>query len=204
MPIRREDKEFIQSLSLLGAILGACLGVIFVTHQSRNARQEFAEADEYQQTHAALLKLSQTIVNPNNPISDENVMKQIQEQFQQTQQPEGPVKRGFWVDLPKWGLIGLCTGGCIVGAVGGYGIVTVTGWAGTMMVLYCIRLIYMGIRKTMPQYAAAIHIQSDPQNNSSSIERDNSRILPAIVKLTFFIALVLLILGALVWHVTAA
>lgn len=207
MPIRREDKEFIQSLSLLGAILGACLGVIFVMHQSRSAHQEFEAVTEYHQTHAALLKLSQTVVNPNNPITDDNVMHQLQEQFEQTPQPDGPAKKGFWVELPQWGFIGLCMSGCILGAVGGYSTVMATGWIGTVIILYVIRLIYLCIRKTAPQYAASIHLQSKSQTNSqqktSPIERDNSRILPTLVKLTFFIALVLMILGAVVWHITA-
>jgi hypothetical protein len=57
MPIRREDKEFIQALSLLGALFGACIGVFAVMHLSDRARETHTAQTEYTQTQAALLKL---------------------------------------------------------------------------------------------------------------------------------------------------
>ena len=96
MPIRREDKEFIQALSLFGALLGACIGVFAVVHFSNQAREQHFEQNEYQQTHAALLKLSSTVVNPDNPIADENVLNQVQQQIEQTPAPKTVPEKSFW------------------------------------------------------------------------------------------------------------
>lgn len=207
MSIRREDKEFIQSLSLVGALLGASIGLVVVTHLSRSAHKNYEEVSEYQQTQAALVKLSETVVNPNNPIADENVMKQVHEQFheqyQQTAQPEAPAKKSFWVQIPRWGYIGICVGVCGGGAILGYCSVTVIGWIGTILVLYLIRLLYLCIRRTAPAYAQSIHIRAPSDDRSQQYERDNGRILPTVVKLMFMLALVLMMLAAVVWHLTA-
>jgi cytosine/uracil/thiamine/allantoin permease len=47
MPIRREDKEFIQALSLFGALLGACIGVFAVVHFSTANPRGPAETEHY-------------------------------------------------------------------------------------------------------------------------------------------------------------
>ncbi|MHC5137295.1 MAG: hypothetical protein ACYSN7_01955, partial [Planctomycetota bacterium] len=99
MPIRREDKEFIQALSLFGALLGACIGVFAVVHFSSQARDQHFEQNEYQQTHEALLKLSTTVVNPDNPIADENVLTQVQQQIEQTPAPKTVPETSFWTGI---------------------------------------------------------------------------------------------------------
>ena len=107
MPIRREDKEFIQALSLFGALLGACIGVFVIMHVSSQAQQQYTEQNEYEQTHAALLKLSNTVVNPTNPIADKNVLNQVQEQIQQTPALDAISGKSFWTCVPRWGYWGI-------------------------------------------------------------------------------------------------
>lgn len=204
MPIRREDKEFIQALSLFGALLGACAGVFAITHISKQARQQYSERHEYQQTHAALLKLSSTVVNPDNPITDENVLDQVQQQIQQTPTPEIVHEKSVWTRIPRWGYLGICGGSGVIGALGGYYGTWTTGWCGTIVTCYLIRFLYWIIRRAAPNYAASIHLHSaSRQGEQGHIQREDGRILPTLVKLFALLLFVLGILAVVVWHLTA-
>lgn len=205
MPIRREDKEFIQSLSLLGALFGACLGVFCVMHLSDRAHETHTVQTEYTQTQAALLKLKTTIVNPSNPISDENVLSQVQQHIPQAPVSEITEKKDFWLELPRWGYIGLCGGGCLAGAVAGYGSIWLTGWTGSIVVLYLIRGIYKLIGKIAPNCTAVKNPAVDPENPQTyqaAQQRNEERILPTLVKLFFLLGFVLAILAVAVWYLT--
>jgi hypothetical protein len=204
MPIRREDKEFIQALSLLGAVFGACIGLIVVMHFSDQAHESHYEQTEYVQTQAALLKLQTTVVNPNNPIADEHVLSQVQKQMDQTPAPEPVVKKNFWVRMSRFGFATLCTGGCVIGAVTGYSSVWLIGWIGSLLVLYSIRLLYLMIRSVAPGVIAAkseVAAGQLPGNNTGA-KRDDGRILPTLIKLIFLLAFTLSIIAAIAWHLT--
>lgn len=206
MPIRREDKEFIQALSLFGALLGACLGVFIVVHISNQAKQQHFEHNEYQQTQAALLKLSSTVVNPGNPIADENVLTQVQEHIQKTPAPEKAPEKNFWAGLPHWGYLGICGGSGVLGALGGYYGTLVSGWCGTVFICYLIRFLYRIIRRIAPNYALKINLQPVTELNSQNrnqIQREDGRMLPTMVKLFALLLFLLSILAAVVWHLTA-
>ncbi|MHC4883372.1 MAG: hypothetical protein ACYTCV_12385 [Planctomycetota bacterium] len=204
MPIRREDKEFIQALSLLGALCGAFIGFFSVIHLSDRARETHTEQTEYTQTQAALLKLKTTIVNPSNPISNENVLSQVQQHIPPGPAPEVAPRKSFWLRLPRWGYIGLCGGGGIAGAIGGYCSIWLVGWVGTIFVLYLIRGMYKAIGKVAPNATA---VKNSPAGSTQSYtgqyQRNEERILPTLVKLFFLIAFILSILAAVVWHLTA-
>ena len=206
MPIRREDKEFIQALSLFGALLGSCIGVFAVVHISNQAREQRFEQNEYQQTHAALLKLSSTVVNPSNPIADENVLSQVQQQIQQTPAPKIASEKSYWTRIPRWGYLGICGGSGILGALSGYYGTWATGWCGTIFICYLIRFFYRVIRRVAPNYALKIHLQpvsgQDKQGHFQA-QREDGRMLPTLVKLFALLLFVLGILAAVVWHLTA-
>ncbi|MHC5139648.1 MAG: hypothetical protein ACYSOF_07160 [Planctomycetota bacterium] len=206
MPIRREDKEFIQALSLFGALLGACIGVFGVAHISTQSRQQHTEQSEYQQAQEALLKLSSTVVNPGNPIADENVLTQVQQQIEQTPVPKEVAEESFWTGIPRWGYLGLCGGGGVVGAMGGYCGVWVIGWCGSIFTYSIIRSLYRALYRVAPGCVAKSRIQPPlEQDNPATAhtQREDGRMLPAIVKLFFLLAFVLGILAAVVWHITA-
>lgn len=205
MPIRREDKEFIQALSLLGALFGACLGVFAVIHLSDRARETHTEQTKYTQTQAALLKLKTTVVNPSNPISDETVLDQVQQHVPQGPVPEVSTAKSFWLGLPRWGYIGICGVGGVTGAASGFSFIWLTGWVGSYFVVYLIRGMYKAIGKVAPN-AAAVRNSSASGNSESytgQYQRNEERILPALVKLFFLLIFVLSILAIVVWKLTA-
>ena len=204
MPIRREDKEFIQALSLFGALFGACIGVFVVVHISNQAQEQHFEQNEYQQTHAALLKLSSTVVNPGNPIADENVLTQVQQQIEQTPSPEIVSEKSVWTRIPRWGYLGICGGSGILGALSGYYGTWITGWCGTIFICYLIRFFYRIIRRVAPNYALRINLQPvSVQQGHIQTQREDGRMLPTMVKLFALLLFVLAILATVVWHLTA-
>jgi len=205
MPIRREDKEFIQALSLLGALFGACMGVFTVMHLSDRARETQTAQTEYTQTQAALLKLKTTVVNPSNPISDEKVLDQVQQHVPLGPAPEVSPEKSFWLGLPRWGYIGLCGGGGVAGAFAGFSSIWLTGWIGSYFVVYLIRGMYRTIGKVAPNAAAVRNTRAggNTQSYTGQYQRNEERILPTLVKLFFLLIFVLSILAAVVWKLTA-
>lgn len=201
MSIRREDKEFIQSLSILGALLGACIGAFMVMHLSDRAHRRYAEQSEQQQTHAALLKLSTATVTPNNPIANKDVFEQVQQQI--TPESQAHPDKGFWLTLPRWKLWALAGGGGLAGTITGFTAIRLTGLLGSLLIYHFLRLLYAGIRRYAPNSAAAQTLKPKPDENGSQVyQRNDQRILPVIVKLFFFLLLTLILLTIVVWYLT--
>jgi hypothetical protein len=204
MSIRREDKEFIQSLSLLGALLGACIGCFMIMRLSDQANKLHAEQSEQQQAHAALIKLSNSGTTPNSPIASKEVLDQVQQQIRQDSIRNSDAPGSFWVTMPRWGLWSLCGVGGITGALTGFSAIWMTGWAGSLFLYQFLRLLYAVIRKVAPNSAAARETIPHPDENGSCYyQRNDKRFLPIIVKLFFFLLLSLALLTLVVWHLTS-
>lgn len=203
MSIRREDKEFIQSMAVLGALLGICIGTFLIMHLSDRAHKLYAQESEYLQTHAALVKLSTSTVTPNNPIANKEALDQVQQQIEQDTVKPADNAKSFWLAIPRWKFWGLCALGGLVGAVTGYGAIWLTGWAGSLMIFQFLRLLYTLIRKAAPDCAAAAGAQVFSEATGTyQYQRNDKRMLPTVVKLFFFLLLILVLLTVVVWHLT--
>lgn len=205
MLIRREDKEFIQSLSLLGALLGTCIGFYMVMHLSDRAHKVNARQSEYQQTQAALLKLSTDTVTPNNPIASKEVLDQVQQQMENNPVQATADTKSFWLTVPRWGLWSLCGIGGLAGAITGYTAIWLTGWAGSLFIYQFIRFLYTIMRKTAPncQAVQGTNVLYPDAEGSFKYERNEKRFLPTVVKLFFFLLLSLALLTLVVWRLTS-
>lgn len=205
MLIRREDKELIHNLAVLGALFGACVCIFLVVHVSNEAHEQNAEHTELQQTHAALAKLTVPEADADKAVVDQEILKQVQEHIQQ-KQPEAETagQESFWLKLPKWGFWGICAAGGIAGAIAGFSTIWATGWAGSVFVYAIIRLMYKIIRTVAPNSAAAKLSQQGTANETGllSFERNQQRVFPILVKLTFLLLLALGVLAIVVWKVT--
>lgn len=203
MSIRREDKEFIQGMAVLGALLGICIGAFLIMHLSDSAHKRQAQEREYLQTHAALMKLSTTTVTPNNPIASKEVLDQVQQQMEQDPVEEADVAKSFWVTIPRWKLWSFCALGGSIGAVIGYVSIWLTGWAGSVLLYQFLRLLYAGIRQAAPHCAAAEQAAvSSEQTGGIQYQRNDKRILPTVIKLLFLLVLILVLLTIVVWRLT--
>ncbi|MCE5186292.1 MAG: hypothetical protein LLF76_09230 [Planctomycetaceae bacterium] len=204
MSIRREDKEFIQSLAILGALLGLCIGSFLVMHLSDQAHKAYAQQSEYRQTQEALIKLSTTTVTPNNPIANKEVFDQVQQQIQQQDSRETAQKsKSFWLSVPRMGFWALCAGGGLAGAVSGYTAIWLTAWICSLIVYQFLRLLYAVIRKASPSCPAAVVAQPGSDAiGDVHYQRNDKRILPMVVKLFFFLILILVLLTVVVWRLT--
>ncbi len=204
MFIRREDRELIHNLALLGALFGACICVFLAVHLSKQAHEQYKEHSEYRETNAALAKLSSSTVSPEKPVVNEDILQQVQEHIQQKQPGEEQAsKKSFWVGLPQWGFWSICVGGGIAGAIAGFSGIWMTGWMGSVFVYGFIRLLYKIIRKVAPNSAAAkLSQQSSHQTDHLAFERSRERIFPSLVKLSFLLLLALGVLAIVVWKVT--
>lgn len=204
MLIRREDRELIHNLALLGALFGACIGVFVTIHLSNQAREQYKQHAEYQETNAALAKLTTSSTSPEQPIVDEDILQQVQEHIQQ-EQSENPEdsEKSFWLDLPQWGFWGICTGSGLLGMIAGFSGIWLTGWTGSLLVYGLIRIFYRFIRRVAPDSAAArLTQQSCEQTDHPAFARDRQRVFPVLIKLTFLLLLVLGVLAVVVWIVT--
>lgn len=205
MFIRCEDKELIHNLAILGALFGACVSVFLTVHLSNRAREKNAQHSEYQQTNAALAKLSSSTTGPETAVVDKDILKQVQEHIQQEQPAEAPESaKSFWLDLPKWGFWSICAGSGIAGAVAGFSTIWASGWAGSVLLYSFIRLMYKVIRKVAPNSAAAkLSEQGQMQQpDHPNFERNQQRIFPTLVKLMFLLLMALAALAVVVWKVT--
>ncbi len=204
MSIRREDKELIYNLGILGSLVGACLGVFLTVHLSNRAHEQHQKQSEIQQTNEAIVKLSSATINPEMPALDQSLLKQVQEQMQQ-EQPDVPknADQSFWLRIPRWGFLSLCGASGIAGVIAGFSTVWVTCWSGSVFTYYFIRLIYKAIRKVAPN--SKIAQEPTPKKvttvGSSVFQRNENRILPVVIKLIFLLILVLSVLGIVVWHI---
>lgn len=205
MLIRREDKELIHNLAVLGALFGACVCIFLVVHLSNEAHEQNVEQTEYQQTHAALAKLTVPAADADKAVVDQDILKQVQEHMIQ-EQPEAEVgcEESFWLKLPQWGFWGVCAAGGIAGGIAGFSTIWATGWIGSVFVYAFIRLMYRVIRKLAPNSAAAQLPQrgSADEAGQSCFERNRQRVFPTLVKLTFLLLLALGALAVVVWIVT--
>ena len=204
MSIRREDKELIYNLGILGGLLGACLGVFLMIHLSNRAHEQYQKQSQIQQTSEAIVKLSSSAINPEMPTLDQSLLKQVQEQIQQEHHDISEnANQSFWLRIPRWGFLGLCGAGGLIGVIAGFSTVWATCWGGSVFTYCFIRLIYKTIRKVAPN--SKIAQEQTPATvttiGSPAFHRDESRILPVLIKLTFLLILVLSVLGMVVWHI---
>lgn len=204
MLIRREDKELIHNLAVLGALFGACICIFLAVHLSKQAHEQYTEHSEYEETNAALAKLSASAVNPENSVVDRDILEQVQEHIEQDRpESEHVLEKSFWLELPQWGFWGICAGGGIAGAVAGFSTIWATGWLGSVFVYAFIRLLYRIIRKVAPNSAAAkMTQQPSQQTDHMAFERSRERLFPTLVKLTFLLLMALGALAIVVWQVT--
>ena len=196
MQIRREDKEFINYLRLLGAGMGAILAVLAVFHLRDNAKNQLSEQRHYVQQNFALA---------NSPLIKslqvaDNIATGFLDNAKQADAELGRLESGFWATVSQVDLIVLSATVCVAGLVGGYCSVWLLSAIGTLGTIKLIRLTYKIIWHIRPEFdGGRQQIQS---GNNVRIKRNEHRILPGLLKLSVMALIGLLILWAAVYYYT--
>ncbi|MHC4571932.1 MAG: hypothetical protein ACYS0C_07650 [Planctomycetota bacterium] len=119
MQIRREDKEFINYLRLIGAGMGAILAVLAVFHFRDNAKNQLSRQVHYVQQNSPLLALVSS-QQKEDLEGATNIAGGFLGNVKQANAKLGRLENGFWATLTLTDLIVLCATACVVGLIGGY------------------------------------------------------------------------------------
>ena len=199
MQIRREDKEFISYLSLLGAGLGAMLAVLAVFNFRNNAKSQLSQQRHYVQQNSLFLALadSQLIEDWNRA---NNIAGGFADNVKQASAKLGRLENGFWATLPLTDLIVLCATACVGGFIGGYYSVWLMSAIGTVGTIKLIRLTYKIIWRVKPEFDGGR--QQIQTGNDFLIKRDKHRILSGLLKMSVTALIGLIILWVAVYYCT--
>lgn len=200
--IRREDKEIIHNLSLLGMLFGAIVGGFLVLHSHRQAQGRYDIETAAVQTHSSLERLSSNLTAAEISVAQAAMGQVVGTDAEAAPDGVNPVEKSFWIDLPQWGLWGICGAAALAGAGTGYLSLWGAGWFGSLLTYWLIRVIYRVIRKTAPDSIAAQRPLSTA-GMLESYQRDEGRLLPTLVKLFMLLAMALGVLAIVVWQLTA-
>ena len=198
--IRREDKEIIQNLSLLGMLFGAVVGCFLILHFNKQAHLKLNDQAAAAQTHNSLVRLSSNLTEQEASLA-EAAIGQVGAAIEPAPE-ELTLEKSFWTTLSPLGMWSVCASGALVG--GGLGYLTLWGgsWLGSLLTYWMIRIIYSRIRTIAPACAAAR--RTIPSNkNLCAFQRDQNRLLPTLIKLFMLLAITLSILAIVVWQLTA-
>ena len=196
--IRREDKEIIHNLSLLGMLFGAFVGGFLTLHFHRQSQLHHDAATAAVQTQSSLVRLSSNLTAEEVSVA-KAAIGQVDADIRSAEAvPHDP--KSFWLGLSDWGLWGLCAGAALAGGGAGYLSLWGAGWLGSIMTYWIIRAVYQMIRKTAPDCPAA---RRTAVSAGSSFQRDQNRLLPTLIKLVMLLTMALSVLAVVVWYLTS-
>ncbi len=199
MQIRREDKEFINYLRLLGAGMGAILAVLAVFHLRANAKNQLSRQRHYVQQNSRVLALANSQL-----IKDwggaNNIDGGFLDNVKQANAELGRSENGFWATLRLTDLTVLCAIASVAGLIGGYCSVWLMSAIGTIGTIKLIRLTYKIIWRTRPEFDGGK--QQIQDGNNVLIKRDKHRILPGVLIISVMGLIGMIILWVAVYYWT--
>ena len=202
MQVRRKDEEFINSLRLLGAGVGAILAVLAVCNTYNRQNNKLAEQRALVRQNAPLLALAglQQVAEQDNCGADHIVGKFL-EDINPAEAELARMENGFWTTLPLIALTGLCAAAAIGGLVTGYCSVWILSWIATLATFKFIRSTYKVIWRIKPQFDGGKPILPD-YDEKPRIKRDENRILPGVIKMCMMALIGLIIFAITVYYFT--
>jgi hypothetical protein len=180
MLIRREDEEFINSLKMFGAIVGAVLSVVFVLGVRNRAVERTTQQREHVQQNAPLLVMAGVEVTSEQRAKPNESVAEFVHNVNETRTELSQIERGFWSTLPQNRLIAICVAAGTAGLLGGYCSVWLLSYIATIATIKLIRSAYRVIWRFKPDFDGGAPSR---QEDSGRIERDDRRILPGVIKL---------------------
>jgi len=199
MRIRREDKEFINCLRLIGAGVGAILGMVAVFHLRADAKDQLSRQKHYVQQNSGGLALANSQLMEHWGGAN-NIDGGFLENVKQAKAELARLENGFWATLSLTDLMVLCAIVAVAGLVGGYCSVWLMSAVGTLGTIKLIRLTYKIIWHARPQFdGGKQQIQS---GNNILIKRDKHRVLPGVLIISVMGLIGMIILWVAVYYWT--
>lgn len=197
--IRREDKEIVQYLALLGMLFGAVIAIFVLLNQRQQALCQLQNLQQSQMAHQRISMLSSNI-----PAEQVKLAENLLHQVQTNSVSSKPLLNSFWSELSKPRLLALMGLAGLIGGISGYFAFGVAGWLGSFFTYWLIRRIYRligGAKPTNPVLPPASYLRRDP--NDDFIVRDPQRTLPMVIKLLVLLTCLLTAIGMIIWRLTA-
>jgi hypothetical protein len=198
--IRREDKEIIHNLSLLGMLFGAIIGGFLTLHFHKQAHLRRDAETVVAQTQSSLVRLTSNLTAQEVSVA-QAAIGQVQPDVRPDAE-EVREEKSLWIGLSEWSLWGICAGTALIGGGVGYLSLWGAGWLGSVLTYWLIRIIYHLIRKTSPDCPAARR-NTSPTATAKTFQRDQNRLLPTLIKLVMLLVMALSVLAVVVWNLTA-
>ena len=199
MQIRREDKELINYLKLIGAGVGAILAVLVVFYFHRNAKKQLYQQRQCVKQNTPILALENSqLIEDLGSVA--NIVGGLFDNVKQANVKLGQLENSFWASLNFTGLVVLCASACVGGLIGGYCSVWLLSAIGTLGTIKLIRLTYNVIWHIKPGFDGGRQQIQDGEN--ILIKRDCQRILPGIIKISIIGVIMLTIFWTALYYYT--
>lgn len=202
MRIRREDKEAIRCMALVGAVLGAVLGPVLILNQSRQAHEQLKQHNEFLNINASVRHIDDSPVTLDQLGLTTAAVGGVLDQLQQAESEIQELEKSFWIKLPVWALAGMCLGSFAGGIIAGYHFVWLITWCGSYFVYKLIRSIYKLYWLSGKEQPATEQVENDG-TVSTVRQRNENRIMPLVIKLTIIAVAVITILAFILFYMTA-
>jgi hypothetical protein len=198
MAIRKQDKMIIHNVALLGAVLSALGAGSLLWHLHEKEHSSSVGQSDFVRQAMAIDKLKQA-----SELSDQlHLAEKMAEGFSVTNIQKAPQKDSFLASLSGGEMTGVVIAAAGAAGVVGYGVFWLSMWSGSMALYALVRCSYKIIYCIRPDYAVADKLEV-AQNGKPIFQRNPDRILPIAIKLIVLLTLALLMLGIIVWQLTA-
>jgi len=196
MRVRVEDRKVVDYLAVIGAVSGIFIALLAVIGEWADATDEYRTEQQWVEDHLPIQGLEKSEVDTRQQKLPEEVLDEAKVELGQHQAHLAQLEQGFWVRLSTAGLIGICTGSALLGAILGYGVSWSLCWILTLVAFVLIRGLYKGLRTVAP---GVVEVQPtfDPQVNLMS-KRAPRRILPPLIRWVILLAAVITLVLLLV------
>ncbi|MCK4960574.1 MAG: hypothetical protein KAT00_14275 [Planctomycetes bacterium] len=202
MRLRREDEKIVRSLATVGAFFGACIGVLAIVNASRIAHRDLQDEQGHIDEYAPILQLDQSQFNAEQVVTSQLAVDNVARQLQQKNDKIIQLEQGFWITLPTWGYAGLCIGAGLGSMALSYLAFWVIVYLGSLTIYKVIRSTYTCIRRLAPNSTCA-QLETLPDGSDPAVRRNDSRVLPAVIKLSIMLIIALVLLAVAVYQLTA-
>ncbi len=194
MRIRVEDKQIVIYVAMLGALLGAGGCVLTLLNLAKRSHNQLAEVRQQMQVCASVLILENLGGSEPDPAS-KAILDDQKRQMELHRVVLLDLESQYWNRIPEWGLMALCIGGGLAGLLSGFAVFWLIGLCGSGILYSFIRFLYRLMRWVAPRACDRPEVIAALREGQQVSLRDESRVLPAAIKISLLFLIASVILG---------